>query len=255
VRSPEELALLLADMPGAMSRILGANLVGLYLYGSVCDETFDVARSDVDCIAVTGRALTEVELDRLGDWFAEVGTADPWVERLQMSFLIRRTILEEDSGACLFQFGVLSRSGSDGNPLIWLDYLQRGAILSGAAPESFLPDITREMLREALVREIGYLRQEMCVDPEGEWRDKLSYRVYAVLTLCRILYSARTGRVATKARAGAWALEHVSSEWHELIHRALGDASSDGLTGLVARRICAFIEYAQAEVDSLQHST
>jgi hypothetical protein len=241
---------LLAKLPDALTHLLGTNLVGLYVYGSVLEATFDPARSDVDCIAVTERALTDVECRQLNDWLAEAATAEPWVRRLQMAFLIKGTVLAEDSRACLLQFGVLKRSGSDGNPIIWKDFFERGRTLRGAAPESFLPRITPEIFRQALIREGGYLREELSIKPDSEWRDDLSYRVYAVLTLCRILYSVRTGKVAAKAQAARWALDQVPPDWHDLIHRALENGESGGPEGLPVQRLCAFVEYAQAEVDS-----
>ncbi len=250
MHTPDEVTSLLAKLPDALTHLLGTNLVGLYVYGSVLETTFDPARSDVDCIAVTERAMTDVECRQFDDWLTDAAAADPWVRRLQLSFLIKKTVLAEDSRACLFQFGNFKRSGSDGNPIIWIDFFQRGRTLCGAAPQSFLPTITPEMFRQALVRENGYLREELSLKPDSEWRDDLPYRVYAVLTLCRILYSVRTGTVATKAEAARWALDHVPTNWHDLIHRALEKDESAGLESIPLERLRAFVEYAQAEVDS-----
>jgi hypothetical protein len=250
VRFPEEVTPLLAELPHALKHLLGTNLVGFYVYGSVLEPTFDPARSDVDCIAVTERALTDVEYRQLNDWLTETAAADPWVKRLQLSFLNKRSILSEDRTACLYQFGVLTRSGSDGNPLIWMDLFRRGRTLFGAGPESFVPEITPEIVHQALVREVGYLREELSGKPGSEWRDKLSYRIYAVLTLCRVLYSVRTGKVASKQRAARWALDHVPADWHDLIHRALEIGQSGGLEGLPVPRLFAFIEYTHAQVHS-----
>ena len=248
---PEEVTPLITKVPKALEHLLGTNLVGVYLYGSVLDSGFDLAQSDVDCIAVTERALTNLEFRQLDDWLNEAAETDPWIKRLQLSFLIETSVLAEEPRACHYQFGVLRRIGSDGNPLIWMDFFQRGRTLSGAAPESFLPRITAEIFHQALVREVGYLREELRDKPSSEWRDKLSYRVYSVLTLCRILYSARTGNVASKQRAAGWALDRVPADWHEMIHQALEVGESGGLECLPVPRLCAFIEYTYAQVRSV----
>jgi hypothetical protein len=250
VSFPTEVTPLLAKLPEALKHLLGTNLVGFYVYGSVLEPAFDPARSDVDCIAVTERALTDVEYRQLNDWLTEAATADPWVMRLQLSCLNKSSVLAEDATACLYQCGVLTRSGSDGNPIIWMDLLQRGCTLVGATPESFLPRITPEIFRQALVREVGYLRDELSGEPASEWRDRLSYRVYAVLTLCRILFSVQTGKVAPKERAARWAIDHVPADWHDLIRRALEVGGPAGLERLPVPRLCAFIEYALAQVHS-----
>lgn len=245
-----EIAPLLERLAEGLSGILGSNLVGLYVYGSALGDTFDPARSDLDCIAVTEEPLTEVEFADLANWFAVAGQEDPWVERLQMSFLIRRTVLDDDPAACLFQYGRMKRSGSDGNPLIWLDFFQHGCVLHGPEPQSFLPKITPESFREALAREVGYLREELNVKPDGEWRDRVSYRVYAVLTLCRILHSARTGHITSKPEAGKWALGRVPGDWHTLIRSALANAAALGLEDIPLEPIRSFIGHVQASVDS-----
>ncbi len=248
--TPEEVTRLLAKLPAALMHLLGTNLVGLYVYGSVLEPVFDPVQSDVDCIVVTDRPLTDIECRQLSDWLDQAAATDPWVMRLQISFLIKGSILAEERRACLYQFGVLKRSGSDGNPIIWLDFFQRGRTLHGAAPKSFLPRITPELFNQALIREVGYLREELGIKPDSEWRDKLSYRVYAVLTLCRILYSVRTGKVAPKTPAGRWALDHVSAEWHDLIHQALEGGESGGLERFPVSRLRAFIEYTQTQIAS-----
>ncbi len=247
---PEEVTSLLSGLPEALARVLGPNLVGVYGYGSLLEATFDPARSDVDCIAVTENALAELELHQLREWLTEAAAKNPWYGRLQMSFLIRARVVSDDPRACLYQDGILSRSGSDGNPLIWMDFFQRGRILWGPPPESFLPEITPELFHQALVREVGYLSEELCFDPTSQRRDDLSYRVYAVFTLCRILYSARTGRVTSKKPAGRWALDHAPTHWHDLIRRALGNWESCTPEDLPVTHLCGFIDHTRAQVGS-----
>ena len=204
--------------------VLGSRLVGVYLYGSVLDPSFVPGRSDLDCITVTSEALEPAEFDRLGAWLKKMQAEDETFERIQMSLLVRDRVLEDDPSACLYQFGHLVHSGSDGNPIIWLDYLQRGLILLGPDPGEFLPTIGPDVLRQALVRELGYLRDEITTKPESEWRGRASYRAYAVLTLCRILYSAATAQVTSKATAAEWAIHHTPGEadLHDLIRIAVG---------------------------------
>ncbi|UCC74146.1 MAG: hypothetical protein JSV86_06185 [Gemmatimonadota bacterium] len=124
---------MLAELTHGLPNLLGTNLVGLYVYGSVLDSEFDPAGSDVDCIAVTQRALDEAAFGRLNEWLTDAATEEPWFTRLQLLFLVKQGVLVEDRWACLYQFGVLKRSGSDGNPIIWMDFFQRGRTLLGPA--------------------------------------------------------------------------------------------------------------------------
>ena len=96
VSLPEEVAPLMTEMSRAVGDLLGPNLVGVYLYGSVLDGSFDPTRSDVDCIVVTERALMDAEFRKLERGLQEALVADPWFKRLQVSFLIKSSVLAED---------------------------------------------------------------------------------------------------------------------------------------------------------------
>src|SRR5262249_14677294 len=113
-------------------------------------------------------------------------------------------------------------------------------------PESFVPPITREVLFRALEREVGYLREEICTKPDSEWRDVPYYRVYAVLTLCRILYSLKKFTVVSKPRAARWALKHLPVEFGAIIVQAL---NPDGLRSgkIPISGIRKFISFAAAQ--------
>ena len=245
---PEKVSALLRELAERLPSVLGRNLVGVYLYGSLTQGAFDPKRSDVDCIVVTRRDLSAAQFRRLGEWLARVRESNPWAAKLQMVFLIRDEVLTKDSKACHYQFGVLRRGGSDGNPIIWLNVLESGTVLHGPRPESFVPEITSEVLFEALVREVGYLREEVSEKKESEWRDVASYRAYAVLTLCRILYSFDKGRIVSKPKAARWALKHLPEQWHNLIRQAQMNGQDEGSEEISLPLIEQFIAYADARL-------
>lgn len=97
-----------------------------------------------------------------------------------MQILLESKVLRADTRGYLYQFGTLRRSGSDGNPIVWTNVLASGRTLRGPAPATFLPPITNQMLFDALVREVAYLRAEIG-SPASEWRDQPFYGTYAVL--------------------------------------------------------------------------
>jgi hypothetical protein len=246
-RTPARVSALLNELTARLPVILGRNLVGIYLYGSLTQRAFDPRRSDVDLIVVTRRDLSDAQFRRLGAWLACAGESNPWATRLQMIFLIRDEVLTMDSKACLYQFGKLNRGGSDGNPIIWMNVLESGVVLYGPRPETFVPRITSEILFEALVREVGYLREEIVEKPSGEWRDVPSYRAYAVLTLCRILYSHEHGTIVSKKRAANWALRDLPERWHEIIVLAL-ECGSERQPNIPLSRIKKFIAFAGGQL-------
>ncbi|PYM94031.1 MAG: hypothetical protein DME04_08930 [Candidatus Rokuibacteriota bacterium] len=249
VRVPTEISTLLQDLTAALPTVLGENLVGIYLYGSLTQGAFNPESSDVDCIVVTQHELTDLEFTQLDAWLARASAESRWVVRLQISFLIRDEVLTNTpKGNCLYQFGRLARVGSDGNPIIWLNVLASGIVLHGPPAESFLPPITREMLFAALAREAGYLRAEIVEKPNSEWRDVQRYRAYAVLTLCRILYSHTHGTVVSKPQAAGWALRTLPDEWHDVIGQALEADVGKRVVGIDLAHIARFIDFADGQL-------
>jgi hypothetical protein len=241
---PAGVSALLQHLTAHLPVILGKNLVGVYLYGSLPQRTFNPKRSDVDCIVVTERDLSDAQFRKLDAWLADAAKSNFWTARLQMLFLIKNHVLTMNSRACLFQFGVLNRSGSDGNPIIWMDFLTSGIVLLGPHPDTFLPQITPEIFLQALERELGYLREEISTKPKSEWRNVASYRAYAVLTICRILYSFRKGTIVSKQRAARWAIKYLPKEWGALILQAVETYDAKPGPDIPIHRIEQFIDFA-----------
>src|SRR5438067_11747299 len=106
-RVPSQVTALLSELTARLPLILGKNLVGIYLYGSLTQRAFNPKRSDVDCIVVTERDLSDAQFRKLFAWLARAEESNPWVTRLQMLFLIKDEVLTMNSKACLYQFGVL----------------------------------------------------------------------------------------------------------------------------------------------------
>lgn len=222
---------------------LGPNVRGLYVYGSLTQNTFDVRRSDVDCVAVIRRRLSPAVESRLRAGLRRLRTRHPWMRRLQLSILIQRELLRCNGDGWLYQFGRLSRSGSDGNPIIWANILESGRVVFGTDPHSFVPPITPALMRAALEREVGYLRAELVTKRASVWRSRGAYRRYATLTACRILYTLETGRVASKRTAAVWALRRLPSVHRAIVRRAIARPVGNRLLPLGPMR--ALLEHVQ----------
>src|SRR5258708_2013639 len=235
---PKQVTEVLDVLKTEMPSVLGGDLVGIYLYGSLTQNAFNSGRSDIDCVIVTRSEITERQFGDLEDWFACSTKVNPWTTRLQASILTRDEILKMDSSGCLYQFGKLTRSGSDGNPIIWLNILDSGVTLCGESPQDFVPEIKPPDIFEALKREVNYLRDEF-ENPESEWSDRPKYRAYAVLTVCRILFTHAKGKVASKPRAAIWACRKFPAEFHAAIQQALTAETDDDIGHIAIETIIA----------------
>src|ERR1051325_7354052 len=92
-RIPPAIADTLQSLTATLGQILGTGLVGVYLHGSLTQRAFDPARSDVDCIVVVRRDLTDAQFRKLDAWLAHAAAADDWIPRLQMQVLVRSRLL------------------------------------------------------------------------------------------------------------------------------------------------------------------
>ena len=150
---PTDLSYLLQAMATDFPVMLSANLVGIYLWGSLTYDAFDEACSDVDCIGVTRRDLDDREFSELDGWFENKKKQNRWVGRIEMRFVIDEEFFDKASRCCGYYpyTGRLVRTGSDGNPIIWMNIAQSGITLWGKAAKLIAPYVSPECLNDALL--------------------------------------------------------------------------------------------------------
>jgi predicted nucleotidyltransferase len=77
--------------------ILGSQLVGFYLYGSLSLGDFDPASSDIDFLIVTADDVPEEALGRLRGMHAEIASSGlPYATRLEGSYIPRHALRRYD---------------------------------------------------------------------------------------------------------------------------------------------------------------
>jgi hypothetical protein len=217
---PEDLSALLGNLANDFPLILENNLVGIYLWGSLTYEAFDENCSDVDCIVVTRRDVSEREFSALEDWFSKALKENYWTGKLDMRFVIDGEFLDKTSKCCGYHFGKFIRHGSDGNPIIWVNIRQTGITLWGKPANEIAPEVTPKVLNNALLLELEYLKEDLATNAGDGSELAFFHNSYAVLTACRIYYTAHNSALVSKEIAQAWTLENVSEKWHEVINTA-----------------------------------
>jgi Domain of unknown function (DUF4111) len=227
---------------------LGPNALGLYVYGSLTQDAFEARRSDLDCVGLLQRRPGAAQLRRLRAQLRELARKDARTRRLQLTLLLKRELFLANGDGWVYQFGRLERTGSDGNPIIWANIRDTGLVVFGPEPAAFLPRLTRRLMQAALVRELGYLREELVSLTSSRWRGRQSYRRYAVLTICRILYTQRTSRVVSKRRAAGWALHNLPPRHQGIVRLATRPVSVSGRQ-LPLHAIRGLLTYAAARLN------
>lgn len=133
--------------------LLGATLLGIYLYGSISYNAFDARKSDVDIIVVIKRPLNNDEFKKIRKFY-KTRLGEKWLKRLEMDYVPHSSLknfsvaLKNGFKATHFAHGKLHRHApSDGgNPINWLNIQQIGIILFGPSPMKFVSVISPKII-------------------------------------------------------------------------------------------------------------
>jgi hypothetical protein len=225
-RLPEAVRPVLSLLLSGIQDILGDQLVGLYLYGSLSSGDFDPASSDVDFVAVTREAIAENDsaFEQLCEMHERIAASGlPFADHLEGSYIPQAAWRRYDSATAWhptigndwpFQIGF-----HDANWVIERAIVrERGVVLYGPPPETLTDPVSPEQLRVATCQQLADVWRSRIEDPD--WPRAGLYSAFAVLTLCRALYTLRHGAFCSKPVAAAWAAQTYPA-WEPRIAWAL----------------------------------
>ena len=203
-----------------MRSVLGEHLVGVYLYGSLVAGDFDEGVSDIDLLAATTHPVDTQDLLRLEVMHDAFARDHPrWEGRIEVGYVSLQALqtfkTETREIAVISPGEPLHHKDAGRDWLInWYFVRERGVTLLGPPPEEIIAAVSKDEFLEAVRKQ---------ADDWGEWVETVRGRkghAYAVLTLCRALYTHRNGEQVSKQRAAAWARRELP-EWAKLIDDAL----------------------------------
>lgn len=226
--------------------VLANELTGLYVYGSLATGDFTPGRSDIDFLVVTTRELPGALLPQVEAMHANImqlGRTDAdlaWATKLEGPYIPREALRRYDPERAWHPaLRVDGSFGVDWHASDWI--IQRhvirehGITVEGPPLDSLIDPVTPDELRHAAA---GILREwwaPMLDDPARLHSSE--YQAYAVLTMCRSLYTLQHGSVVEKAVAAQWAQDQLGDRWSSMITRALAwrhDMPLDDLAGVQA---------------------
>src|SRR6185437_13654186 len=98
----------------------------------------------------------------------------------------------------------------------WYVVREKGVALFGPSPKTLIDPISREELVQAVEDSARWWRGR--VENHEPWHRNA--QVYAILTMCRALYTFKTTDFVSKRQAALWA-QTAMPEWAPVIRRAL----------------------------------
>jgi len=209
------------------SAILGAQFVGMYLYGSLSSGDFDPQSSDIDFVVVTRTLLGDDEISALESLHKELWAGGlKWAAKLEGVYLPQTLIRCHDpqGPACpSVNEGTffLARPGSD-----WI--IQRhvirecGVILRGPDPKTLIDPVSAQDIRQSVQGVLDEWWFPMLQNPAWLAEHGSEYHAFAVISMCRALHALRHGSIVSKPLAARWAQLEFGGRWNALIEKALG---------------------------------
>lgn len=243
----------LVRIAAVLGEVLGEDLAGLYVHGSLATGAFHRERSDIDLIAVSGKQLTPARRDAVARALVQLSDARPTRGDIEVSVVQERYARTFEHP---MPYEVQYTSGSHEairhhrvdftqertNVVLaanFVDVRERGVTLVGPPADRLFGPVPWHAFINALQADFDWARAHLSGMP-----------VYAVLSACRVLHgaTAKTVTALNKDEAATWALEAVPRMYHSVINDALqiyrGTKSMDDVV-LVERDIIAFREYVR----------
>ena|SRR5947209_9438239 len=212
---------LLESLLAQMQKILGKKLIGLYLYGSLVWGDFDYDTSDIDLLAALSSDLDEKEFEALQKMHADFAdNHKDWDNRIEVQYFSLyglKTFKSQATPMANISPGEPFHRIEAGKEWLmnWYFVQENGVTLYGPNPKTIIEPITKEEFLQAVEEHAKawreYVKRTMPSRPS---------QAYAILTMCRALYTYKNGEQVSKRQAALWA-EKELPEWSSLIQNAL----------------------------------
>ena len=208
------------------TRVLGSQLVGMYLYGSLSGGDFDLETSDIDFLVVTASTLSDKTIAELEFMHHQIWKSGlKWAAKLEGSYIPKRDIRRHNphSAPCpTVNEGTfyLDKRGSD-----WIiqRYVirEQGIVLTGPDPKTLIDPVSPEDIRRSVVGVLHEWWFPMLEDPSWLKKHDAEYHAFTILTMCRALHALKHGTIVSKPAAAKWAQKELGERWSQIIERAL----------------------------------
>jgi len=235
MRYPEPAGSLVESLATGVPDLLGSNLVGMYVYGSLAFGCYNPMRSDVDVLVVTRRRIATDARGALAEFL------QPLRQKLEITFLTREQ-LHPWRYPTPFDYHLSGSSevhdGTGVDIAAEVTNARTASVaLAGPPAQELLPEVPVEDYLDCIVRDIHWARAR--ADEPG----------YMVLNCCRALAFARTGRVMSKANGAEWGIRELPDEFRPLAERALVTYRSDAIgDDLELDDVLGFTEWAETQL-------
>jgi aminoglycoside adenylyltransferase-like protein len=235
--SDPEVQLYLDRVVSTLREHLGAELVGVYLHGSLAMGAFDPGRSDVDIVAACTGALSPSRRMRLGEALAAIPRPATGGD-LELS-VVTTSAVQTPSAAPSFEIHVhtedeqplvdgAERSGDEDLVVHFAMARARGQVLFGPEPGELFAAPERASLIRAFLSDMEWARESGAAGWEGHHMPDLASMAYRVLNAARSWRYLATGDLSSKVEGAMWVKRmDPDPDLHRLLDAALAFQRGD----------------------------
>lgn len=242
-----------------MRAILGDKLVGLYLYGSLAAGDFDAGISDMDLLAALTSDLDGREFDALDAMHRATAADYPdWDDRIEIAYLSIRglnTFRTERSPLGIISPGEpfhIIQAGADWL-MNWYMVRKMGRTIYGPPPAEVIGPIADEEFIQT-VKDHARAWQGWIAD----YSQRRKSQAYAILTMCRTLYTCHHRAQVSKRQAARWVAERYP-QWAALVMQAwawrMADEDEDADPAVTVPETQAFVQFAVGQIAAVPPPT
>ncbi|MCP4357179.1 MAG: DUF4111 domain-containing protein, partial [Chloroflexi bacterium] len=210
---------------------------------------FDYETSDIDFVAATAVSPSPQQFAELVEMHGRIGkTNSKWAIELEGAYIplpaLRRydpanaTHLYIDRGASNLRWEHLDVDWVIHRYVLY----KQGIALAGPPCHTLIDPVSTADLQQATLELLDFWWVPMIENPVKLQHD--GYRTYAIMTMCRMLYTFKMGDVVSKPAAAHWMLTTQDGRWHSMVETGLiwhGDEQKASVT-----EVQAFIAYTKA---------
>jgi hypothetical protein len=216
---------ILIRLSEGLKEILDEQLVGLYLTGSLTYGGFEHGSSDIDFLAVLEEQITDGQREHIKKLHAEINNFYPeWAKRTEGSY-ITRSLLENVEPPKMPRPYVNEGKMSAKDLVYGQEWIMNlyvlyncGVALVGPGPKQMFKPVSIATMRRASIKSLHENWKPLLKN--ASILENAHHRAYVILTLCRILHTAKNDGVASKRVASDWVKQAYGKPWSELVKEA-----------------------------------
>lgn len=227
---------LAAEFAKRSGKILGGNLVGVYLHGSAAMGCFNPVKSDLDLLAVIRESPDDIRKRAYMDMVTELSTRMPENGThggIEMS-MVRRDVCDPFVYPTPFELHysamhlpwyrrdpedyIRKMKGTDKDLAAHFTVIRsRGICLAGLPVREVFGEVPAADYLDSIREDISGAREEIDGNP-----------LYVTLNLARVKAYLAEGSVLSKKEGGEWGLRNLPEKYLPLIRTALEDYEGGG---------------------------